>query len=360
VGKILTFIPKAERRGPAKVALHIELQEDFSLNQVLGLYLLEAIAKLDFDASDYALNVLSVIESILEDPGIILRRQVEKAKTALVAEMKAEGLEYDERMERLDEVIHPQPGRDFIYGTYNDFVTRNPWAKEAGVRPKSIAREMFENWQSFEDYVKHYKIERSEAVLLRHLSEVYKVLVQTIPPGLKTMELEESETFLGTMLHGIDSTLLDEWERMRNGEFAVTPDTKEAAPSKPRAITRDRAAFTRLVRGAVFDFLKRLWQRDESGALELAAKAEDMVGSPGERMAVFHESRGQLRFDPEARNAKHFHVKEDEAKRLWRVEQVLVDVEEQNDWSATFLVDLAASDEEGAPVLVCQGIGPIV
>jgi len=355
-GKILTFIPKAERRGPAKVALHIELQEDFSLNQVLGLYLLEAIARLDFDSPDYALNVLSLIESILEDPGIILRRQVEKAKTALMAEMKAEGLEYDERIERLDEVTHPQPGKEFIYATYNDFVTRNPWAKEAGVRPKSIAREMFENWQSFEDYVKHYKIERSEAVLLRHLSEVYKVLVQTIPPGLKTMELDEAETFLGTMLHGIDSTLLDEWERMRNGEFPLPSERKEAVPLKPRSITRDRAAFTRLVRGLVFDFLKRLWQGDEAGALELAPKADDTEGSPGERIEAFRAARGRLRFDPEARNAKHFRLKEDDRTRTWRIEQTLVDGEEINDWFASFEVDPGASDAAGAPVVTWTGI----
>lgn len=359
-GKILTFIPKTERRGPEKVALHIELQEDFSLNQVLGLYLLEAIARLEFEAPDYALNVISLIEAILEDPGIILRRQVEKAKTALVAEMKAEGLDYDERMERLEEVTHPQPGRDFIYATYNDFVVRNPWAKEAGVRPKSIAREMFENWQSFEDYVKHYKIERSEAVLLRHLSEVYKVLVQTVPPGLKTMELDEAETFFGTMLHGIDSTLVDEWERLRTGTVVVGAESEEPSAARPRPVTRDQAAFFRLVRGVVFDFLKRLWQGDEAGALERVSWTEEAAQSPGIRMEAFREARGQLRLDPEARNAKHFHVAPEEGKRLWRVEQILVDPEEWNDWSAIFLVDLAASDAAGAPVLSCQGIGPLM
>jgi hypothetical protein len=165
------------------------------------------------------------------------------------------------------------------------------------------------------------------------------------------MELDEAETFLGTILHGIDSTLLDEWERMRNGEFAPPSAKAEAAPPKPRAITRDRAAFTRLVRGVVFDFLKRLWQGDEAGALELAPKAEEAEGSPAERIGSFRQARGSLRFDPEARNAKHFHVREDEAKRTWRVEQVLVDAEGLNDWSVSFLVDLGASDAEGRSVL---------
>jgi hypothetical protein len=138
---------------------------------------------------------------------------------------------------------------------------------------------------------------------------------------------------------------------MRNGEFALPSAQTETAPPKPRAITRDRAAFTRLVRGIVFDFLKRLWQGDEAGALELAPKAEEAAGSPAERIEAFRQARGRLRFDPEARNAKHFLVKEDGATRTWRVEQTLVDAEESNDWSVAFAVDLDASDAAGAPVL---------
>src|SRR5690606_25042894 len=184
-----------------------------------------------------------------------------------------------------------------------------------------------------------------------------KVLVQTVPPGLKTMDLDEAEFFLGSTLRGIDSTLLDEWERMRSGEFSPPVERKEAAPPKLTAITRDRAAFTRQVRGLVFDFLKRLWQGDEAGAVELVGVAEGAEGAPGERIAAFREARNLLRFDPEARNAKHFHAKADEAARIWRVEQVLVDAEGINDWSATFLVDLAASDAAGAPVVTWTRMG---
>ena len=196
----MTIIPKEERTGPAKVRLNVELQEDFSMNQALGLYLIETIPILDREAPDYVLNVISLIEAILEDPTAVIRKQVDKIKSALVAQMKDEGVEYDDRMEALDEVEHPKPGKDFIYNTYNEFVLANPWAKEAGVRPKSIVREMFEDWSSFEDYVKNYGLQRSEAVLLRHLSEVYKVLVQSVPPSLKTPEVEEAESYLEGML----------------------------------------------------------------------------------------------------------------------------------------------------------------
>lgn len=214
-GQVLTIIPKEERSGPAKVRLNVELQDDFTMNQALGLYLLETIPKLDPDDGDHLLNVISLVEAIVEDPVVVLRKQVDQLKTALMAQLKEEGMEYEDRLEALEEVEHPKPGKEFIYATYNEFVLANPWAKEAGVRPKSIVREMVEDWLSFEDYVKNYGLERAEAVLLRHLSEVYKVLVQTVPPMMKTPEVLEVEVYLKAMLEQVDSSLIDEWEKLR-------------------------------------------------------------------------------------------------------------------------------------------------
>ncbi|MDP4638271.1 MAG: DUF3516 domain-containing protein, partial [Verrucomicrobiales bacterium] len=358
-GRVLSVIPWNERRSPAKVELNIELQDDFSLNQALGLYLLEAIPKLDREDPEYALQVLSLVESILEDPVAVIRRQVDKAKAALMAEMKSDGVEYEERIERLDEVEHPKPGKEFIYATYNEFVLRNPWAKEASVRPKSVAREMFENWQSFEDYIKSYGLERSEAVLLRHLSEVYKVLAQTVPPALKSPEVEEASTFFETMLRGVDSSLLDEWERMRRGE--VGPIEREIIEQKPQAVTRDKAAFTRLVRTVIFDFLKLLARGEIEAALEGIPGGEGIsVGVLGSLMADFSVDHGRLRFDPEARNAKHCRIEAEPGAKVWKIEQIFVDEAELNDWSARFEVALSASAEEARAVISLTGVGPIV
>ena len=218
-GGVMRIVPPGDRAGPAKLVLQERLPEDFSMHQALGLFLLEALPELDPGDGDYALNVLSLVESILEDPRAVLRKQVDRAKGELVAQLKAEGVEYEERMERLEEVEHPKPGKEFIYATYNEFVARHPWAKEAGVRPKSVAREMVERWESFEDYVKRYGLERSEGVLLRYLSEVYKVLVQTVPPALKTDELDAAEGLLEATVRGVDSSLLDEWQRLRDLEL---------------------------------------------------------------------------------------------------------------------------------------------
>jgi len=347
-GKVLTIIPKDERVGPSKVRLNLELQDDFTMNQALGLYLIETIPKLDRAAADFPLQVLSLIEAILEDPTAVIRKQTDKIKTALVAQMKEDGVEYDDRMDALEEVEHPKPGKDFIYQTYNDFVLENPWAKEAGVRPKSIAREMFENWDSFEDYVKNYGLERSEAILLRHLSEVYKVLVQTVPPALKTEELEEAEGYFSEMLKSVDSSLIDEWEKLKDPEGVFE---KEAEVKKEVPFTRRKAEFERAVRHAVFDFVKALSHENWEVAASLGSGQAAEIRST---MDGYFQEHGYLRLDPEARSTKHFHRRGDE------IEQVLVDEEGLNDWSAIFKLNRDACDKESRVILSCEKVGPIV
>jgi hypothetical protein len=361
-GDILRIIPPALRRGPAKVALNIELQEDFTMNHALGLYLLDAIPQLDPGAPDHALNVISLVEAIIENPEVILRSQVDLLKGELVARLKDEGVEYDDRMARLEEVEWPMPGRDFIYDTYNSFVATRPWMKDAAVRPKSIAREMFEQWQSFEDYVKTYGIERSEAVLLRHLSEVYKVLAQGVPPAVKTDDLLEAERFFEDILRGVDSSLLDEWEKLRNPDYV--PE-QEKPPSERRAVafTRNRPAFTRAVRNAVFSLVKALAQGD-SGAALAAIEAADGDGAAwsrnrlDDRLDAYFSNHQRIRLDPEARAAKHTRISEP-GPRHWAVEQTLVDPEEWNDWSLKLSVDLARCDADGAVTLTLESLAPI-
>lgn len=359
-GNVLKIIPKSERGGDYKVALSIDLQKDFSLNQSLGLYLIEAIAKLDQEDPQYPLQLLSLVEAILEDPIAVIRKQGDKIKSELMAEMKAEGVEYDERIERLDEVEHPKPGKEFIYATYNQFVLTHPWAKEVSVRPKCIAREMFENWQSFEDYIKAYGLERSEAVLLRHLSEVFKLLVQTVPPAAKTEQVLEAESYFESMLHGIDSSLLDEWERLRDPNYSPAV-SEPKSPAKKIPITRNREAFQRLLRAKIFDAVKALSRREWEEALSIIGKAAETMTSTelGNLMSAYFQDHGLIRLDPEARNKKHCRIQEGSNSSLWKAEQILVDQEELNDWSIRFEVDLRASDEQDEVVLRWNTIGPI-
>ncbi|HWH70485.1 MAG TPA: DUF3516 domain-containing protein, partial [Candidatus Sulfotelmatobacter sp.] len=189
--KIIEFIPKTEEGAYLRV--NIELQDDFSMDQTLSLYLLETIPLVDPQAPDYALVLLTLVESILENPDIILRKQLDKVKDQKMAEMKMAGMEYDDRMEELEKLEHPKPNREFVYSTFNAFADKHPWVGQENIRPKSIAREMFENFRSFSDYIRDYELQRAEGVLLRHLNSVFKVLAQTVPDAAKNDTVREME-----------------------------------------------------------------------------------------------------------------------------------------------------------------------
>ncbi|MGJ8723323.1 MAG: DEAD/DEAH box helicase [Roseibacillus sp.] len=309
-GNILEIIPPAEREGLQKVRLNIDLQHDFSLNQALGLYLLDTIPKLDPEDPKHALNILSLIEAILEDPSQILRAQIRRAKNEAVAEMKEDGLNYDQRMEELEKIEHPKPGADFIYQTFNDYAAEHPYLGAENIRPKSIAREIYETYSSFEDYIKTYQLEKSEAILLRHLSEVYKVLSQTVPPALKTEELEAAEEHLETLVRQTDSSLLDEWEKLGSADLqSAPPNPTESSPSE-KASTPPPPNPHQLI----WTFLKAIAEhRYQDAANQLANTEEKKWDSVQleDLFQEFFETHGYLRLDPEARNRKHLHNSEE-------------------------------------------------
>ncbi|MFN0067642.1 MAG: DUF3516 domain-containing protein, partial [Limisphaerales bacterium] len=356
--------------GPttAKLRVNVELPEDFSLNHTLSLFLLDALPLLDREAPDYAFDLVTLIESILENPDIILRRQLDKLKGEKLAELKAQGLEYDQRMEELEKLEHPKPRRDFIYETFNAWADRHPWVGQENIRPKSIAREMFEQFRSFSDYIKLYELQRAEGVLLRHLNSVYKVLSQTVPDAAKTDAVREMEEYLRTMLRQVDSSLLDEWEKMRDPGWQPAADAPEAKPpgadEAARDITRDQRAFTAAIRARIFAFVRAWADGEFAAALEPfapSAAPEDAVTA--ERLAAaldaYRAEHDGPRLDPEARNLRYTLVKPAEDRRTWRVEQMLVDAEGANDWLAAFTVDLAASRAAREPVLALTGVGPV-
>jgi len=365
--KILHIIPPAKRSGPQKIAVDVSLPEDFSINHALSLYLLDAIPQLDKEAEDYALNVISVIESILENPDIVLRKQVDLLKGELMARLKDEGMEYDDRIAMLDEVEHPKPGADFIYQTYNSFKLTHPYLGSENVKPKTIAREMIENYQSFEDYIKTYKLERAEAVLLRHLTEVYKVLAQTVPDSAKSEILQEAESFLELIVRHTDSSLLDEWQAMKEGSAGILPassprDLKsEISNFKSRIpYTKCKTAFTRHLRNHVLTLVTALSRYQTETALGLV-EPHDSDGKPwsNERLLVllntYHDARHQIRLDPEARNARHTHLSEDGLT----LHQTLIDPDDLNDWSLHLTLDLEKSNDRRTPVLRLESLAPI-
>jgi superfamily II RNA helicase len=365
---IVEIVPR-EEPGASRVRVNVDLQEDFSMNHALSLYLIETLPLLEqVDETQHALDLLTLVESILEDPDLILRKQLDKLKGRRVAEMKADGLDYDQRMAELEKLEHPKPLRDFVYDTFNAFANRHPWVGEENIRPKSIAREMFEGFRTFSDYVQEYDLERAEGLLLRHLSSTYKVLAQTVPDAAKSPAVREMELYLRDMLRQVDSSLLDEWERMKDPAYlapAAGPELRPPSPELPPDVTRDRVAFTAAIRTRAFAFLRRWSIGQDEAAVSQLDHDEDASGEPwsvarlrGAREA--HQAEhGGLRLDPEARNVRHTQVTPAPGGASLVVQQMLVDTEGLNDWVLELEVDLAASREAGEPDLRLRNLGPL-
>lgn len=360
--------PKAP--GMAKVRVNVDLQNDFSMNEPLSLYLIDTLPVLDKEDAAYALNVLSLVESIVEDPPLILRKQLEKAKTERMNAMKAQGMDYDKRMDELEKVEYPKPLGDFIYDTFDAFRELHPWV-DSNVHPKSIVREMFENFSTFSSYIKEYGLQRSEAILLRHINGVYKVLSQTVPDAFKNEDLREMEDYLGEMIHRVDSSLLEEWERLKNPEFhAEEQEEITFAGNMAEDITANRQRFLSLCRARIFEFLMLVQRHQFSDALDLLADdleegklLADESGNPWTEkrlQQIFEEyesNHGKFRMDAEGRSAKNTVNREDGDVLL--LEQMLQDNEELNDWSIRFHVNLALSKKANAALLTMDFIGEV-
>jgi hypothetical protein len=349
-----------------KLRVNVELQDDFSMDQALSLYLLETIPLMDPQAPDYALVLLTLVESILEDPDIILRKQLDRVKDQKMAEMKMEGIEYDQRMEELEKLEHPKPNREFVYSTFNNFAARHPWVGEENIHLKSIAREMFEEFRSFADYIKLYELQRAEGVLLRHLNSAFKVLAQTVPDAAKNDQLREMEIYLGTMIRQVDSSLLDEWEKMRDPNYQRAEAKEIRPPGAEEAaadFTRDVKTFTAAIRNRIFTFLRGLVMEDYEAAIANLNSQNDADGQPWtaarlqQALDDYHAEHERICLDPNARNARHTYVIPSDDKKSWRVQQMLVDPDDLNDWVAELDVDLAESRKLGEPFLRLRRLG---
>ena len=376
--KIIEFV-KPIAPGYSHLRVNMDLQDDFAMNQPLSLYLLDTLPKLDKDSPEYALDVITLCESIVENPDAILRIQQSKARDTRLNELKAQGMEYNQRMEELEKVEYPKPLRDFIYDTYNAFAEVHPWV-DVNVEPKSIVREMFENFSTFSGYVKQYNLQRMEAILLRHLNYVYKVLSQTVPDGYKNEELLEMQDYLGDMIRRVDSSLLEEWEKMAHPEdyqkrleAGTAEDEAEKAFGADKAaadITYDKKRFLGMVRQRIFQIMGNLAKQDFATVLDSLADdldegelLADAEGTPWtekrllEIMAAYTAEHHKFRMDVEGRALAHTIVTYE--GDTMHVQQMLQDEEEFNDWSIDFDISLSDSREAGIPLLKLARIGEV-
>lgn len=332
------------------VRVVLDLQADFSLNQPLSPFLLHALDGLDAATDSYALDVLSVVEAILENPMPVLRAQLAKLRTQLLAELKAEGVPFEERNELLDEVTWPKPLAELVYARFDTWRLDHPWVGAENVRPKSVARDLFEQGGGFGDYVGYYGLRGSEGVVLRYLSDAYKALVQNVPEDAKTDDLYDLTEWLGAVVRGVDSSLIDEWERLQHPETFEAAPEPEPAGTAPPDVTANRRAFRVMVRNECFRWVRLL----AAGRLEdLSASLPSAEAWSPARLAAavapYRDEHGEIRTDSEARGPHWFQL--EETGSVWRVSQVLVDPDETGEWRLTGRVDLAASREESRAVV---------
>ncbi len=360
---IIRILPSRERGDrPGKLELNVDLQQDFSLHQTLSLWLIDTWPLLDRESPDYARDLLTLVESIVEDPELILRKQLDRLKTEKLGQLKAEGMDYDQRMEELERLEYPKPRREFIYESFNRFAAEHPWIGQENIRPKSIAREMVETFMTFAEYVKEYGLQRSEGLLLRYLSEVYKALVQTVPEQAKNDEILAIEEYLGTVLRQIDSSLIEEWEKLRNPAYRPPAPGEEARPEAAYDLTRDPRRFPILIRNEVFRVVRALSGGQYEEASEILAELAPPEGprpAPEEleaAMAPFYAERLRILTDPRARAPQNTRFEPSTDGQTLALSQMLLDPEEKNDVELRFRVDLQASRTANRASLIFEGL----
>jgi len=397
---------RAQELGVSRLQLVADLPDDFALNQPLSPFALAAFELLDPDSPTFALDVISIVEAVLEDPRPLLYAQENQAKAAAVASMKAQGMEYDERMAALEEISWPKPLEELLSPAFSVYARSNPWVGDLELSPKSVIREMIENAMTFTELISRYDVGRSEGVILRYLSDAYRMMRQVIPEEIMTEELEAMISWLADLIRSVDSSLLDEWEAMMNGEELTEAEGEASAVGAERAFgadesgviafTANRHAFRNAVRRALFNFVELMSRDDVDGLERASAQAADSDGlfaeaAPWtgddwdhalERYWAEHDwidinqgARSQalcaleeqisgediLALMPfsardNANQRNRFEVlaravDEAPAGSVWLATQTITDPEGNMDWRIAALVDLAASDKEKLAVL---------
>lgn len=325
-----------------------EVGTDLRLSSPLAPFAIEVIGAFDELAADYTIDVVSVVESTLDDPMAILLAQRNAARTAELNRLKAEGVEYEDRLNALDAITWPMPLAELLAACFATYHGHHPWIEDAP-HPKGIVREMVEGGETFASYVARYRIERSEGLLLRYLSDAWRALDRSLPAERYTGELEDVVDWLGGLIRGVDASLLEEWERLGLPE-SQRPDAHErAAPVGPAAVPK---AWRTAVRTAAFGWVQLL-------ARKAYAPLAAATGWPPERlaaaMAPYWQDYDQIGIDADARSSRWFELRE--GPQTWQVRQQLADPEGSGDVGFLAEVDLAAAHEEGAPRLVLVALG---
>jgi superfamily II RNA helicase len=343
--------------------LTVELPEDFALNQPLALFAIAALDLLDPEAESYPLDIVSVIEAVLDPPRQILFAQQHEARGEAIAELKADGVEYDDRMAILEQITWPQPLADLLVPMFEVYRETHPWLPVDALDPKSVVREMYEQGMGFTDFVGRYRIARSEGLLLRYLSDAYRTLRQTVPEAHRPPELEDLVAWLGETVRQTDSSLLDEWEALSDPEHRPRTLVDAAAPP-PRPLSQQERAFRVMVRNAMWRRVELVARDDVDGLAALSLSEAERFDPPHEvamtredwdaALEGYFAEHDSVGTDADARGPDLFFV--ERTGRQWPVRQTLADPAGHHDWVIEAAVDVDASDETGELVLTTSAM----
>ena len=326
-----------------------ELPRDFALNQPLGPFALAALSLLDPEAENYNLDVISVFESILDDPRQVLIAQQKQRRGEEIAALKADGVDYTDRMNIVEDITWPKPLEELLEQAYDTFAETNAWVKEFELRPKSVVRDMLENAMTFSDLVATYGLARSEGVILRYLTDAWRTLKQSIPDEYNTPELEDIVIWLGELIRQVDSSLVDEWAQMAGEDSPIDQDTvdRELAfgVEDPTALTANRRAFTIMVRNYMFRLVQLFALEKEDRLAELLDYLDEVPGF-GAILDDYFDEYDDIDSGPEARGPEFFRLGDTDS-RAWSVRQIIKDPDGDHAYQFVATVDLDASDEAG-------------
>lgn len=320
----------------------VDVPDDFALDQPLSPFLLAALELLDPDSETYTLDLISMVEATLEDPRQVLRAQQRKARERAMAEMKADGVDYDERIDRIADITYPKPLEELLAAAFSQYCEAVPWARDYELAPKSVLRDMLETASDFKEYVGRYGIARSEGTFLRYLSDAYRVLDRTIPFDKRDERLKDIIAWLGLTVRSVDSSLVDEWE-------SAGSDEQTPPPMAVDAVVADRRGLTVLVRNALFRRVRLIARNDASGLGDVDAEWGFSARRWQEALDAYFDAHDEVLLDADARSSAYFSIDErDEAAlHIWHVHQIVRDADGDDDFGIMADVDLDATQESG-------------
>lgn len=340
----------------ASYALAKDIPSDFALDQMLAPFVIAACELIDRESPNYALDIVSLVEASLENPPQIMKALVKEAKNKALAEMKMEGIDYEERMERLENVSYEKPLKELIDAAYTRYCAEVPWAKDFQLYPKSIVRAMLESANDFKGYVQKISISRSEGTLLRYLSDAWRVLAKTIPQEFINDDLERIISWLHMLIRTTDSSLLDEWEM--DSLTAKTPQTPRVGPAQ---IVEDPHGLEIMIHNALFKRVL-LASKNDSAAL---GKLDEPFGFYERKwrsvLDEFFEAHEALYINQDARSKRYFSVdtREEKTQHLWHAHISFLDAEGDIDFGISADVDLDATKTAGEVIFMHYRAGAI-